>query len=584
MRRQGSTPGPTSGGASGRDAAAVACLRAFEQEFDYVYRALLRQGVAASDAEDLVQDVFLVTWRRWADFDETRPLRPWLAGIAFKVGSEHLKRRRRWEPRAWLDPPDQTPAGEEALAASRARALALRALSALPDRQRALIVLHDIDGLPMREIARIFTVPLFTAYSRLRAARRAFSDLVERALPEPSAAARSARGASAPALLALERTPPAAPAEVRRRSLSRIRKWLLLPAGPPLPLSPRSPLSPRRESAAAFGGSSGGLGAGAAAVVAILLAAGVGSRASAGRSRPPAGAATAGRAEGGPARAAAAVRPPAIRAAIAAEASDAAPPVAVVPAEKPADPLGRGLVGHWRFESGAAAEVADLSGHGNHCSAVRAPAAAGAGDPPGPEAGEGAIDGGRVGRPFRLDGGTFLSCARPEPLARLRTEITVSLWVQPAPHTRQRQVLIARQMGTTPERYFSIALENGSIELMSHAWRAVTRGRLPAAAGPWRHIAALHKDDGRTALYVDGKLVGRSNKSRRAHLGGGSSLLTIGGSVEGPGPADVRSLYAGAIDEVRIYDRALRPAELHRLAAGAPARDVSADNLAFIHQ
>ena len=88
------------------------------------------------------------TWRRWADFDRGRPLRPWLAGIAFKVASEHLKRRRRWEPRAWLDPPDHAPGGEELLAAARARALAMRCLAALDERQRALIVLHDLDGLP----------------------------------------------------------------------------------------------------------------------------------------------------------------------------------------------------------------------------------------------------------------------------------------------------------------------------------------------------------------------------------------------------------------------------------------------------
>ena len=214
-----------------------ACLRAFELEFDYVYRALLRQGVTASDAEDLVQDVFLVTWRRWADFDTDRPLRPWLAGIAFKVASEHLKRRRRWEPRAWLDPPDQTPAGEEALASSRdPRAGPAGAGGARRSAARA-----DRAARPRRRCRcgrspGMFSVPLFTAYSRLRAARRAFADLVERGLP---ARGREARRPRAPSALRpcwrLERPPPAAPPDVRRRSLSRMRGWLLLPAAPLAP-------------------------------------------------------------------------------------------------------------------------------------------------------------------------------------------------------------------------------------------------------------------------------------------------------------------------------------------------------------
>ena len=214
----------------------ASCFRAFEREFDYVYRTLLRFGVTISDAEDLVQDVFLVTWRRWADFDPGRPVRPWLAGIAFKVASEHFKRRRRWEPRAWLDPPDQAPGGEELLAATRARVLALRSLQALEEQQRWLIVLHDLDGVSMREIAGLLGVPLFTGYSRLRAARRAFSDVVDRHLRQAPGPAAAEALPGAVALLALEKTPPPAPADTRRRALSRLRGLVLLvPGSTPAP-------------------------------------------------------------------------------------------------------------------------------------------------------------------------------------------------------------------------------------------------------------------------------------------------------------------------------------------------------------
>src|SRR4029453_14716946 len=84
---------------------------------------------------------------------------------------------------------------------------------------------------------------------------------------------------------------------------------------------------------------------------------------------------------------------------------------------------------------------------------------------------------------------------------------------------------------------------------------------------PWVHIAAVHRDDGKTALYVDGVQVGRSNRSVRAHLGGGSNVLTIGGT----GAAD-GGPFEGALDEVRIYNRAIGQAELRgRALPGWPA-------------
>jgi len=48
------------------------CIRIFEADFDYVYRSLVRMGISAADAEDLAQEVFLVMWRRRADWDSER--------------------------------------------------------------------------------------------------------------------------------------------------------------------------------------------------------------------------------------------------------------------------------------------------------------------------------------------------------------------------------------------------------------------------------------------------------------------------------------------------------------------------------
>ena len=56
-----------------------------------------------------------------------------------------------------------------------------RALDALDLDRRSVFVMHELDGQAVPEIARTLSIPLNTAYSRLRLARRDFVDAVKRA-------------------------------------------------------------------------------------------------------------------------------------------------------------------------------------------------------------------------------------------------------------------------------------------------------------------------------------------------------------------------------------------------------------------
>ena len=149
-----------------------AFAKVYEAELAYVWRCLRRLGVPEADLEDAAHDAFVVVHRRLDDFDPGRPLKPWLAGIAVRVAADHRRRahRRPERPDADLDPVDPRTAG----AADRreARALLGRALEALGADRRTVLVLHDLEGLTMPEIAEGLDVPLNTLYSRLRLARR----------------------------------------------------------------------------------------------------------------------------------------------------------------------------------------------------------------------------------------------------------------------------------------------------------------------------------------------------------------------------------------------------------------------------
>jgi RNA polymerase sigma-70 factor (ECF subfamily) len=281
------------------------CAGAFEREVVFVRRSLRRHGVRQADLDDLTQEVLIVMWRRWSDYDPQRPLRPWLAGITFKVAYGHRRRSRRDFARS-LDQAEPAPSLEEQVESRRQRALALRALGALSDRHRAVLVLHDMDGLTMDEVGRILEVPRSTAFSRLRVARGHFAKAVRRLEVAERAAGRAVPDAAT--LLAIERGTPEPSLEHAGQSTERTRRILLSvpPESPEIRIPAR--LRPWQIGAPLF------LAAGALLVFGL---------------RPA--------------------------------------PVTVAATRTPTSSLARGLVGHWRFDDAQGGRAMDHSGQGNHC-------------------------------------------------------------------------------------------------------------------------------------------------------------------------------------------------------------------------
>jgi RNA polymerase sigma-70 factor (ECF subfamily) len=148
------------------------CLEAFRREFTYLTRTLRRLGVARDDVEDLAHEVFLVLYRTWESYDPTRPLRAYLFGIAFRVACDHLRKRRREVSDAVVETDDLRPRPDQEFEANQRRALLLKALEKVPLPSRAVLIMHDIEEIPMAEIASTLSILRFTGYSRLRRARK----------------------------------------------------------------------------------------------------------------------------------------------------------------------------------------------------------------------------------------------------------------------------------------------------------------------------------------------------------------------------------------------------------------------------
>jgi RNA polymerase sigma-70 factor (ECF subfamily) len=148
----------------------------YRAHFAFVWRNLRRLGVSEADAADVAQEVFIVVHRKLPEFAGRSKVTTWLYGVCFRVASE----RRRSGVRAPLGEQEAAafvsrPAEPHA-SAERNEGLALleRVLARIPDEQRAVFCLFELEGMTGDEIAESLEIPLGTVYSRLRLARAAF--------------------------------------------------------------------------------------------------------------------------------------------------------------------------------------------------------------------------------------------------------------------------------------------------------------------------------------------------------------------------------------------------------------------------
>jgi RNA polymerase sigma-70 factor (ECF subfamily) len=138
-----------------------------------------------ADAEEVVQEALL---RVWTNAPRWRPLasfRTWFYRVVLNLC---LSRRRRpgFMPLdAAGDPPDPAPAADTALAAAEADRQVAAAIAALPDRQRAAIVLTYHEGLSNAEAAAILETSVSGLEALLVRAKRALRQQLGEALDRP---------------------------------------------------------------------------------------------------------------------------------------------------------------------------------------------------------------------------------------------------------------------------------------------------------------------------------------------------------------------------------------------------------------
>lgn len=142
----------------------------------------------ASEAEDLAQEALLRAHSQLTTLRDPAALESWLYQIATHVSIDALRRRARAVQHQVDTPVEELPIADQ----DRPSPLAIieqtemsdcvqRYVANLSDAYKAVLLLHDVDGLTSNEIAALLELPLTTVKMRLHRARRQLQSALKNA-------------------------------------------------------------------------------------------------------------------------------------------------------------------------------------------------------------------------------------------------------------------------------------------------------------------------------------------------------------------------------------------------------------------
>ena len=176
----------------GDHAAFEALVRRYSER---AYRAAYRVVRDSSQAEDIVQEALIKAYRGLRKFEARSSFYTWLYRIVHNLALDRRRRERRaptleWDdavskeidPRVVAPPPDSP---EASARRAQVRRLVATGVQDLPDGQREVLLLREVEGLSYEEIARTMGISKGTVMSRLHYARKKMVDFLRRAGIEP---------------------------------------------------------------------------------------------------------------------------------------------------------------------------------------------------------------------------------------------------------------------------------------------------------------------------------------------------------------------------------------------------------------
>jgi RNA polymerase sigma-70 factor (ECF subfamily) len=153
-----------------------------------VHAIVYRMVGSAADADDLAQQAFVSAYHAIAAFDPAQPFAAWVNRIAVNLAKDHLKSKRRTEAplpdldftRAAAHLSSRLPDPELHAEEGERRRVLERALAALPEKDRQVLVMKDLEELSYEEMHGLLERPVTALKIRVIRARQRLRALLER--------------------------------------------------------------------------------------------------------------------------------------------------------------------------------------------------------------------------------------------------------------------------------------------------------------------------------------------------------------------------------------------------------------------
>jgi len=148
-----------------------------------VYGICLRMLANPQDAQDAAQDTFIKVYRNITSFKQQAQLSTWIYRIAVNTCTDVLRRRRVTASfdamvEEGFDVASDAPDGDGALDTAFVQEHLAEAIAQLPEEQRTVIVLRDVQGLSYEEVAGAVEANLNTVKSRISRGRKALRKIL----------------------------------------------------------------------------------------------------------------------------------------------------------------------------------------------------------------------------------------------------------------------------------------------------------------------------------------------------------------------------------------------------------------------
>jgi RNA polymerase sigma-70 factor (ECF subfamily) len=152
-----------------REAAALA--EAANRHGQAIFAIAFRMLGDRAEAEDIAQEALVRLWTHAPRWQFGRPIRPWLRQVATNLAIDHIRRARRLTPDSPPERADPDAATDENMAHAEMRAIVAECIAALPERQRAAVILTYYEEQSNRQVADLLRMGIKAFESMLLRAR-----------------------------------------------------------------------------------------------------------------------------------------------------------------------------------------------------------------------------------------------------------------------------------------------------------------------------------------------------------------------------------------------------------------------------